>query len=157
MRLEGKGSLRKRVCWATATCNYLAGWGWSHRNFLNLLSAALSGHRQEFFPSNRNRSCEHHPQFHYRHLPYLHIQWKRLDDYLSTQFYLEATEKTWREAARIYFELRRKGITLSSPVDCCIAQIAIESKVLLLHRDEDFERIARIRPLAIERFSLKLS
>ena len=85
------------------------------------------------------------------------MEWKRLDDYLSTQFYLEATEKTWREAARIYFELRRKGITLSSPVDCCIAQIAIESKVLLLHRDEDFERIARIRPLAIERFSLKLS
>lgn len=85
------------------------------------------------------------------------MEWKRLDDHLSTQFYLEATEKTWREAARIYFELRRKGITLSSPVDCCIAQIAIESKVLLLHRDEDFERIARIRPLAIERFPLKLS
>ncbi len=85
------------------------------------------------------------------------MEWKRLDDYLSTQFYLEATEKTWREAARIFFELRRKGITLSSPVDCCIAQIAIESKVLLLHRDEDFERIARIRPLAIERFPLKLS
>ena len=78
------------------------------------------------------------------------MEWKRLDDYLSTQFYLETTEKTWREAARIYFELRRKGITLSSPVDCCIAQIAIESKALLLYRDEDFERIARIRPLAIE-------
>lgn len=31
------------------------------------------------------------------------MEWKRLDDYLSTQFYLEATEKTWREAARIYF------------------------------------------------------
>ena len=83
------------------------------------------------------------------------MEWKRLDDYLSTQFYLEATEETWREAARIYFELRRKGITLSSPVDCCIAQIAIESKILLLHRDEDFERIARIRPLAIERFPSK--
>jgi len=83
------------------------------------------------------------------------MEWKRLDDYLSTQFYLEATEKTWREAARISFELRRKGITLSSPVDCCIAQIAIESKVLLLHMDEDFERIARIRPLAIERFPSK--
>ena len=80
---------------------------------------------------------------------------ERLDDYLSTQFYLEATEKTWREAARIYFELRKKGIALSSPVDCCKAQIAIESKVLLLHRDEDFESIARIRPLAIEHFPSK--
>ncbi len=38
------------------------------------------------------------------------VEWKRLDDYLSTQFYLEATGKTWREAARIYFELKRKGI-----------------------------------------------
>ncbi len=83
------------------------------------------------------------------------MEWKRLDDYLSTQFYLEATEKTWREAARIYFELRRKGITLSSPVDCCIAQIAIESKIILLHKDEDFEHIARIRPLIIERFPSK--
>ena len=80
------------------------------------------------------------------------MEWKLLDDYLSTQFYLEATEKTWKEAARIYFELRRKGIILSSPVDCCIAQIAIESKILLLHSDKDFEDIARIRPLAVERF-----
>jgi predicted nucleic acid-binding protein len=24
-------------------------------------------------------------------------EWRRLDDYLSTQYYLEATEKTWRE------------------------------------------------------------
>jgi len=83
-------------------------------------------------------------------------EWKRLDDYLSTQYYLEATDKTWREAARIYFELRRKGITLSSPVDCCIAQIAIESEVLLLHQDEAFENISRLRPLAVERFPSKL-
>ena len=79
-------------------------------------------------------------------------EWQRLDDYLSTQFYLEAAERTWVEAARIYFDLRRAGITLGSPVDCCIAQIAIESKILLLHRDEDFERIAGIRPIATERF-----
>ena len=37
-------------------------------------------------------------------------------------------------------KLRRKGITLSSPVDCCIAEIAIESNILLLHKDDDFER-----------------
>ena len=80
------------------------------------------------------------------------MEWEQLDDYLSSQYYLEATDKTWKEAARIYFELRRKGITLSSPVDCCIAQIAIESTVLLLHKDEDFEKIAQIRPLAVERF-----
>ena len=81
-------------------------------------------------------------------------EWRQLDDYLSTQYYIETTENTWREAARIYFELRRKGITISSPVDCCIAQIAIETQTPLLHCDRDFERIDRIRPLAAERFNL---
>lgn len=80
-------------------------------------------------------------------------EWRRLDDYLSTQYYFEATENTWKESARIYFELRRKGITVSSPVDCCIAQIAIESGSLLLHMDQDFERITGIRPLIAERFT----
>jgi predicted nucleic acid-binding protein len=84
-------------------------------------------------------------------------EWKELEEYLSSQYYLEASEITWREAARIYFELRRKGITVNSPIDCCIAQIAIESRALLLHRDEDFERIGKIRPLISERFDPKLS
>ena len=75
-------------------------------------------------------------------------EWRHLDEYLSTQYYLEISEDTWTKAARIYFDLRRKGITLGSPIDCCIAQIAIESKVDLLHMDRDFERIARIRPLS---------
>ena len=82
-------------------------------------------------------------------------EWQRLDTYLSTQYYLEATEDTWRDAARIYFELRKNGITINSSIDCCIAQLAIETQVLLLHRDKDFEKIARIRPLAAERFRLR--
>jgi predicted nucleic acid-binding protein len=82
-------------------------------------------------------------------------EWKLLDEYLSTQYYLEASETTWKEAARIYFDLRRKGTTINSPIDCCIAQIAIETGALLLHRDEDFSRIARIRHLAAERFDPK--
>jgi len=79
-------------------------------------------------------------------------EWSRLDEYLATQYYLEATEDTWREAARIYFDLRREGITISSPIDCCIAQIAMEAGALLLHQDQDFEKIAAIRPLLAERF-----
>jgi len=80
-------------------------------------------------------------------------EWKTLDKYLSTQYYIEASEDTWREAARIYFDLRRKGTTINSPIDCCISQIAIESGALLLHRDQDFPKIARIRPLAAERLN----
>jgi len=77
-------------------------------------------------------------------------EWRRLDEYLSTQYYLETTENTWQQAARIYFDLRKAGITINSPIDCCIANIAIESQTLLLHRDNDFKRIAKIRPLENE-------
>jgi predicted nucleic acid-binding protein len=74
-------------------------------------------------------------------------EWKLLDGYLASQYYLEVDENTWRNAARIYFDLRRKGLTVNSPIDCCIAQIALDEKALLLHRDRDFETIACIRPL----------
>ncbi|MBW2412697.1 MAG: PIN domain-containing protein [Deltaproteobacteria bacterium] len=74
-------------------------------------------------------------------------EWVLLADYLATQYYLEASDITWQQAGRIYFELRRKGTTINSPVDCCIAQIALEYGALLLHRDKDFEKISRIRPL----------
>lgn len=79
--------------------------------------------------------------------------WKQLDEYLSSQFYLEATERTWSDAARIFFELRRKGITVRNSIDCCIAQVALEHDAFLLHKDADFERIASIRPLRSEWFS----
>ena len=82
-------------------------------------------------------------------------EWELLENYLSTQYYLEASQNTWPEAARIYFELRRKGVTINSPVDCCIAQIALEYGAFLLHRDKDFEKISRIRPLAQGRFKLR--
>ena len=80
-------------------------------------------------------------------------EWQLLEDYLTTQIYLEAAADTWREAARIYFDLRRRGIGISSPVDCCIAQIAMESDALLLHRDRDFERVAKVRKLRQAFFS----
>jgi len=74
-------------------------------------------------------------------------EWRRLDEYLSAQYYLETTENTWRQAARIYFDLRKSGVTVNSPIDCCIANIAMEAQALLLHQDNDFKRIAEIRPL----------
>ncbi len=79
-------------------------------------------------------------------------EWNALDEYLGTQYYLEASEGTWRNAARIYFELRRKGVTINSPIDCCIAHIGMEYGALLLHRDQDFSRMARRLPLEEEFF-----
>jgi len=74
-------------------------------------------------------------------------EWRLLDQYLATQTYLECTNSTWREAARSYFDLRRLGKTVCSPIDCCIAQLALEYGVELMHRDRDFLRIAEVRPL----------
>jgi predicted nucleic acid-binding protein len=82
-------------------------------------------------------------------------EWGLLEKYLTTQYYLEASQDTWPEAARIYFELRTKGVTINSPVDCCIAQIALENGAFLLHRDNDFEKISRVRPLLQGRFKLR--
>ena len=56
---------------------------------------------------------------------------------------------TYREAARIYYDCRRRGLTLRSTVDCFIAQLAIEVDGVLLHNDGDFESIAQVRPLRL--------
>ncbi len=82
------------------------------------------------------------------------FEWKKLDEYLATQYYLETSEDTWREASRIYFDLRRSGITVRSSIDCCIAQIAVENGVTLLHRDNDFLRIGDFTKLSQQYFTI---
>ncbi len=79
-------------------------------------------------------------------------EWLRLSEYLEGQDYLETKSSTWKSAARIFYELRKKGVTVRSPIDCCIAQIAIERRVLLIHNDRDFDVIARSFPLQHKRF-----
>lgn len=80
------------------------------------------------------------------------VEWNKLYEYLETQYYLETSEKTWSHAAKIYFDLRKTGITVRSSIDCCIAQIAMDHRALLLHKDKDFNKIATIRPLFHEFF-----
>lgn len=81
-------------------------------------------------------------------------EWTLLREHLDVQEYLECGPETWPAAARIFFDLRRVGKTARSPIDCCIAQIAIDHGVLLLHHDRDFETIATVRPLQQERLAL---
>jgi predicted nucleic acid-binding protein len=76
--------------------------------------------------------------------------WLSLNEYLDSQDYLEMAPTSWREAARLYVDLRRRGRTVHSPIDCCIAQVAIHHAVLLLHRDRDFVTIAGASRLAQE-------
>lgn len=79
-------------------------------------------------------------------------EWDLLSTYLETQEYIELTVESWQAAARIYFDLRRQGLTVRSPIDCCIAQVALENNLLLIHNDRDFETIAQVRSLQHFRF-----
>lgn len=52
-------------------------------------------------------------------------------------------------AAQIYRKCRKRGVTIRKTADCIIAQTAIENKLILLHDDADFDRIASVCPLKI--------
>ena len=54
--------------------------------------------------------------------------------------------ESYREAARLYFDCRRAGITIRSSADCLIARVAIEHELMLLHDDRDFEKMAGVIP-----------
>lgn len=70
-------------------------------------------------------------------------EWSTLSNYLAVQDYIEPSVESWTAAARIYYTLRRQGITVRNTIDCCIAASAIEHDLLLIHIDKDFEAIAR--------------
>jgi len=79
-------------------------------------------------------------------------EWALLHDYLGSQTYLDPEPDCWARAARVYFDLRRAGSTVRSPIDCCIAQLGLDHRMTLLHQDRDFEAIAAIRSLSQIRF-----
>lgn len=53
------------------------------------------------------------------------------------------------QAAQIYRRCRKEGITVRKTADCIIAQTAIQNKLILLHDDSDFDKIASVYPLKI--------
>ena len=82
-------------------------------------------------------------------------EWMRSLEYLDDQSYLEISRAGWTEAARIYFELRQQGLTVRSTLDCCIAVVALEHDLTLLHNDQDYEKITTVRPLKQKRVTLE--
>jgi predicted nucleic acid-binding protein len=80
--------------------------------------------------------------------------WRALSDYMRLKTMIELRPDTWAQAGRVYFELRRNGRTVRKLLDCCIAQVAIENGLVLVHDDRDFEAIATIRPLTHKRIDL---
>ncbi len=71
-----------------------------------------------------------------------------LTEYLGSQTFYHPQDpvESYKEAARMYFDCRRAGITIRSAIDCLIARIAIEHDLLLLHDDRDFENMAGAIP-----------
>lgn len=76
-----------------------------------------------------------------------------LEKYLSTQHFFHPLDPitSYKNAARVYFDCRRKGVTVRSTIDCLIAQIAQENNLYLLHNDRDFDAIAAVTSLKIFR------
>ena len=68
-----------------------------------------------------------------------------LKDYLdSLPFYdLLNNRKSYENSALLYFQCRKKGITIRSTIDLIIAEIAIENDLYLLHNDADFTNISK--------------
>ncbi len=64
----------------------------------------------------------------------------------QTFFHLHNKNKSYEQAADIYRQCRKQGVTIRSTVDCLIAQCAIENDLILLHNDKDFSQIATICP-----------
>lgn len=56
---------------------------------------------------------------------------------------------TYLAAADLYRVGRSKGYTIRSATDCLIAAIALENDAAVLHRDRDFDALARFTPLRI--------
>jgi predicted nucleic acid-binding protein len=69
--------------------------------------------------------------------------------YFSGQMFysLQHEETSYAAAAQIYFDCRRRGITIRSSIDSLIAQSVIENELILLQNDNDFQQMASVVPL----------
>jgi predicted nucleic acid-binding protein len=75
-------------------------------------------------------------------------EFERVSEYLGSQTFYHPVDpvESHREAARMYFDCRRAGVTIRSSIDCLIARVAIEHGLILLHDDRDFEEMAEVIP-----------
>ena len=71
-------------------------------------------------------------------------EFELLKEYLDKQsfYFLPLTLETFEKAARLYFDLRRKGVTPRGTIDVFIALTAMHHNLTLLHDDRDFDAMA---------------
>lgn len=72
----------------------------------------------------------------------------KLEKYFSTQNIITLPNNihVYTQSSKLYFDLRRQGITVRNTVDVMIAYTAIYKKTALLHNDRDFDFIAAGTP-----------
>ena len=75
---------------------------------------------------------------------------ERIEREFGTLILAPQKRSTTMLAAEIYQELQRKGFRIRSIIDCLIAATAIETGATILHKDRDFDFIARHYPIIIE-------
>ena len=61
------------------------------------------------------------------------------------------TQPVFDQAIELYRAARRAGITLRSGVDCLVAACAIRHSLGVLHRDRDFDLLAKVSSLESRR------
>ena len=78
-------------------------------------------------------------------------EFRRVRSNFSTYHFLLFSDSITaaEEAATLYRQCRKKGITVRKANDCLIAHYALHFNVPLLHYDSDFNQIAKVFPLQI--------
>ncbi len=57
--------------------------------------------------------------------------------------------EVWLEASQLYRTARNAGITVRSATDCLIAACALRHDAEVLHRDRDYDHLARVSSLRV--------
>jgi predicted nucleic acid-binding protein len=75
-------------------------------------------------------------------------EYKQLREYLDSQVIYCPPEgpEIYEKAARLYFNLLRRGVTIRGSIDLLIALASMENKLMLLRNERDFDAIANKRP-----------
>ena len=79
---------------------------------------------------------------------------RRLEEFFGGQQFVDLEQPPaigHAAAARIFFNCKKRGVTIRSSLDCLIAQCAIENGLTLFHHDRDFQRIVKVAPLLREK------
>ena len=76
--------------------------------------------------------------------------WRRLRRLLGTcDFAKVDAPRDWVDAAALHRRVRLAGRTIASMLDCLVAVVALRVDAAVLHKDADFDAIARQAPLRI--------